>query len=163
MKQIVMLLAFAAITVGCKAQIPPNPTVFTCPAVGTYAALNQATPATGLTYTDTHPAAGTYCYIAQSVDAATGQISVTSNIAGPFTLSGSNSTLLTWTPPTSGPTPSGYVLSRAAAVSSTLIAPVLGAGSVAQNVTPALPMQETQKPTYLAAIKAPAILTARVR
>jgi len=119
-------------SVGCHAQVPPNPTgtTYTCPAAtgAAYSPLNQSSPATGLAYADTKPAAGTYCYVAQA-DASGGLVSLPSNIAGPFTTSGTNSVDLTWTAPTSGATPTGYVISRvvATATTTTVNAPTLGA------------------------------------
>lgn len=160
-----LLGLLGGLTAGCHAQVPPNPTVYNCPATtGTaYTPLNQSAPATGLTYTDTKPAAGTYCYIAESVIASTGQVSVPSNTAGPLTLSGANSTLLSWTAPTSGSTPTGYVLARAAAVASTVLAPVLGTPTTAQalpQVRPALPDAAPQ----VAGNRVPApVLTGSVR
>lgn len=129
------LSVFAAI--GCHAQVPSNPTVYTCPASsGTaYTPLNQASPATGLTYTDSKPASGEYCYIVQSVVSSTGQISIPSNVAGPVALDGVKSTLLSWSAPTTGPAPTGYVISRAPALASTLGAPALTSPSVAGNST----------------------------
>lgn len=138
---IAMGLALLAASAGCRAQVPPNPTVYTCPtATGlAYTPLNQSSAATGLTYTDANPAAGQYCYIAQSTLASTGQISGPSNIAGPFDVTTGKSVDLTWNAPTTGPAPSGYILSRAAATASTLGAPALGTGSVAENVMPLEP------------------------
>ena len=164
---LLLSLILGIAVVGCHAQLPPNPTTYSCPpSSGTaYSALNSSTPATGLTYNDTHPAAGTYCYIVQSVIDQTGQprgISLPSNIAGPFTLSGTNTTALTWNAPTTGPTPTGYVMSRAAAISSTLIAPALVNGTVASDVKPALPSIEGAKPTYLS-LAEPLKLKANVR
>lgn len=140
MKRILVLTALILVlycTAGCKAQIPSNPTTYTCPvSTGTaYTPLNQASPATGLAYTDTKPAAGQYCYIAQSVNGS--QTSVPSNTAGPLTTSGSNSVDLTWIAPTSGTTPTGYVISRASAVASTILAPALGTNpTIAAGVYP---------------------------
>lgn len=136
--------ALALIAAGCHAQVPPNPTVFTCPA-STGSAYALIGSPTALTYTDTHPASGTYCYIVQSTIG--GQVSVPSNIAGPFTTSGSNSVLLTWNAPTTGPAPTGYAMSRAAAVQSTLLAPALVNGQVAE-VKPALSLPDSPRPVY---------------
>lgn len=133
MKKIALLPLLMLAVAGCAhGQIPPNPTTYSCPATtgSTYVALNQSTPATGLTYTDTNPAAGTYCYIAQSVIPATNNSSAPSNTAGPLTTAGTNSVDLTWTAPTTGAAPTGYVLSRAAAIATTVNAPVLGTGSI---------------------------------
>jgi hypothetical protein len=148
---------FGAASVGCHAQVPPNPTAYTCPATtGTlYTPLNQSTPATGLTYTDSKPTAGQYCYIVESEIGV--QVSLPSNTAGSFTTSGANSVILTWQAPSSGPTPAGYYLSRAPAVLVTLGAPTVVAGSVAE-VTPLLPIPE---PT-VASVAPPVHLTARM-
>jgi hypothetical protein len=145
-------IAFAAVllvAVGCRAQVPPNPTVFTCPpSSGTaYTPLNQSNQATGLTYTDTHPAANTYCYVAQSAIGA--QVSVPSNIAGPFTVSGSNSVLLTWLAPTTGPAPTGYAISRAIATQATILAPSLVNGTMA-SVQPAVKEPDQAQAAYAA-------------
>lgn len=131
---VAMTIVLASLT-ACHAQVPPNPTVYSCPSsTGTaYTPINQSSPTTSLAYTDTHPAAGAYCYIVQSEIGA--QVSLPSNIAGPFTLSGSNSTSLTWTIPSGSSTPSGYYVSRALATASTLGAPTLGSGTVAQVQT----------------------------
>lgn len=146
-KILIAIALFAVSLVGCHAQPTPKPTVYTCPAPGSYVALNQATPATGLTYTDTHPAAGTYCYVATSYLASTGQLSDPSNVAGPFTVNGTNSVLLTWNAPTVPPTPSGYILSRIPATQTTLFAPSLVNGNVAE-VKPALPLQDAVETAY---------------
>ena len=144
MKRISVLLSLVLVAVGCRGQVPPNPTVSTCPAsTGTAYALISSP--TGLTVTDTHPAAGTYCYIAQSTIGA--QISVPSNIAGPFVLSGANSVLLTWNAPTIGPAPNGYAISRAPAIQSTILAPALVNGTVAE-VKPALVVPDAARGVY---------------
>jgi hypothetical protein len=144
MKRVYALFTVALVAVGCKAQVPPNPTVSTCPAsTGTVYALISSP--TTLTYTDTHPAAGSYCYIAQSTTGT--QVSVPSNIAGPFTTSGSNSVLLTWQAPTTGPAPTGYAISRAPATQSTIIAPALVNGQLAE-VKPALKPNEGAELAY---------------
>lgn len=134
-------IAFGWLTACSDAQVNPNPTTYSCPATNAslYAPLNQASPATTTTYTDTKPAAGVYCYVAQSVNG--NGVSLPSNVAGPFTLSGSNSVRLSWTAPSSGVTPAGYVLSRAAAVSATINAPTLGTATVASaRGIPAFPL-----------------------
>lgn len=137
-KRIVASLAVMALglSVGCHAQIPPNPSILTCPASSgsAYAPLNQSAPATGLTYSD-NPGAGNWCYVAQSVLGANS--SNPSNTAGVLTFTASNHSIgLSWTAPTTGPAPSGYVISRAPAVVQTLGAPNLGGGTVAENVAP---------------------------
>lgn len=141
------LAALLLIPAGCRAQSNSNPTVYSCqPTTGSlYAALNQNSQTTALNYTDTHPPAGVYCYYAQSTIGA--QISLASNTAGPFTLSGTNSAQLTWTGPVSGPAPTGYLVSRAPATASTLLAPILGTGNVAE-VKPALSAPDDAKPAY---------------
>lgn len=160
----VMKIALSAVVLllalGCNAQVPSNPTVSKCadPSTTTYAPLNQALPASGLAYTDSKPAAGTYCYLAQSANGA--QVSTASNVAGPFTTNGANSVALTWDAPTTGVVPTGYILSRAPAITSTILAPNLKSGSVAE-VKPALPVIESQEPVY-AMVKAPT-LKGRVR
>jgi hypothetical protein len=157
MKRTYALLAFALIAVGCRGQVPPNPTVATCPAsTGTAYALISSP--TALTVTDTHPAAGSYCYIAQSTIGP--QVSVPSNIAGPFTTSGSNSVLLTWNAPTTGPAPTGYAISRAPAIQSTIIAPALVNVTVAE-VKPALIAPDAARGVY-ARLEQP-VLVGKVR
>lgn len=144
MKRFALIPILALVAVGCRGQVPPNQTVATCPAsTGTAYALISSP--TALTVTDTHPAAGTYCYIAQSTIGP--QISVPSNIAGPFVLSGSNSTILTWNAPTTGPAPTGYAISRAPATQSTIIAPALVNGTVAE-VKPALATPDAARGVY---------------
>ena len=126
MKRIFALAILAILSVaatGCPGQIPPNPTTYTCPpSTGTaYTALNQASPTASLTYSWT-PASGTYCIVAQSVLGSA--VSVPSNTAGPVTATGAPLTA-SWTAPTTGPAPSGYVISAAPAVQTTLGAPAL--------------------------------------
>lgn len=147
-----LLLVF---TFGCRAQVQPNPTVYSCPASnGTaYAPLNAASPAAGLSYQDAKPAAGQYCYIAQSVISSTGQVSLASNTAGPVALDGVKSTDLTWTAPTSGPAPTGYVISRAPAIATTLAPPGLGTPAVAEIHAPQLaPRGDVAEPIRLMAM-----------
>ena len=144
MKRLVIALVLSSVAVGCHSQLPPNPTVFSCPAA-TGAAYASVSSPTGLSYQDTHPAAGTYCYIAQSTIGA--QISTPSNIAGPFTTSGANSVQLTWNAPTTGPAPTAYAISRAPAIQSTILAPTLVNGVLAE-VKPALPMPDAQRGVY---------------
>lgn len=143
------LLSFLA--VGCHGQIPPSPTTYACPSsatVGTYTPLNQSSPATALTYTWT-PVSGTYCVIAQSVLGSS--VSVPSNTAGPITATGAPLTAI-WTAPTTGPAPSGYVLSQALAIPTTLAPPVLNAS---------LAVAETQSDRPQLAKNAPANLTVK--
>ena len=158
----VLAAAFGWLSVGCHAQVPPNPTTttYTCPATtGTlYAALNQASPATGLTYTDSKPAAGTYCYIAQS-ELGTA-VSLPSNTAGPFTTSGSNSVDLTWVAPTTGTAPAGYYISRAPATATVVTenAPTLGAGTVAAIEPSLSPAVATRLPAFTPGVATPSTL-----
>lgn len=146
-----LMLAMGCLAVGCRAQIPVNPTVYTCPVTtGTaYTPLNQTTPATGTSYSDTTATAGEWCYIAQSV--LGGQSSAPSNTAGPVNfLSTDQSVAVSWTAPTSGPTPSGYAVSRAPATASTILAPTLSTSpTVSGNVKPALPEMPAAQLTYL--------------
>jgi len=136
MKSLFLYLTFvsAVIASGCHAQVTPNPTIYACPAATApaYTPLNQSTPTTALTYTDSKPVAGQYCYIAQSVNATTSQVSLPSNTAGPVAPSGTNSVVLNWSAPTSGAALSGYVLSRASATASTLNAPIMGTSTLAE-------------------------------
>lgn len=137
-RYLALLIVMLAAALGCKAQIPPNPTVLACPAAtgSTYTPVNQSSPATGTTYADT-PAAGNWCYIAQSQNNTfTPPLqSVPSNVAGPFTTTAntsSNTVDLSWTAPTTGVAPTGYVISRAPATLTTITAPALGAGTIAE-------------------------------
>lgn len=123
----VLLVATFVLSVGCKAQVPPNPTVYTCQAsTGTvYTPLNQATPATGLSFTDSTVTPGQWCYVVQS---AIGNFySLPSNTAGPVVVPSGDNVAVSWTAPATGPTPTGYVVSRVAATQSTLAPPVLTA------------------------------------
>jgi len=151
MKRIALVSLFALVAAGCRGQVPPNPTVFTCPSTsGTaYTPLNQSSQSTGLAYTDSKPAANTYCYTVQSAIGA--QVSLPSNVAGPFTVSGTNSVALTWIAPASGPVPTGYVMSRGLATQSTILAPSLVNGSLA-SVQPALKPNE-QVASFYAALR----------
>ena len=152
MKRIAILSTLALVAVGCHGQLPPNPTTFTCPS-STGTAYTLISSPTALTVTDTHPAAGTNCYIAQSTIGT--QVSQPSNISGPFTMTGSNSVILTWTAPTSGPVPTAYAISRAPAVATTLLAPALVNGTLAE-VKPALVTPESAKQVY-ALMQAPVL------
>ena len=151
MKKIFALVCvMTATAIGCHSQVPPNPTTFTCPSTsGTaYTPLNQSSPSTGLTFSE-KPASGTYCYIAQSVNGSV--VSVPSNTAGPLTVASGQTASLSWSAPTTGPTPTGYVISRATASSSTILAPALGQGTVARLVKPALqPSGNIEAPKLIA-------------
>ena len=155
------IFAFVAVlaltlSVGCHAQIPSNPGVTSCPVAvpngNTYAPLNQSTPASGLSYSD-NPGAGNWCYIAQSVKGANS--SDPSNTTAPLLFTAANHSVgLSWSAPTSGPVPTGYVISRAPAVVQTLGAPNLQ--------TPVVAAVDKPKNTELA-LAAPTGFTAKVR
>ena len=144
MKRFALTLAFALVAVGCHGQLPPNPTINTCQ-VATGAAYTPIGSTSASTLTDTHPPAGSWCYIQQSTLGT--QVSVPSNIAGPYTTSGSNSVALTWNMPTSGPTPTGSTISRAPAIQSTINPATLVNGNVAE-VKPALVTPDTKAGVY---------------
>ena len=141
MKNVFAAIAIVVLLAGChkgNTQIPSNPSVSNCPAAvpnGTaYTPLNQSAPATVLNYSD-NPGVGTWCYVAQSVKGS--NTSDPSSTTAPLVFTASNhSVSLTWQAPSSGPTPSGYVISRAPAVVQTLGAPNLQPGTVAENVKP---------------------------
>ena len=141
MKHFALALFALALTAGCKAQIATVPQV-SCPAVGSYVALNSTSPSTGTTYTDSGMASGTsYCYVAQFLPTgvASGGTSAPSNVAGPFTVPNTNVThevALSWTAPQAG---GAYVISRIPAISTVPSSPTnLTAPTIAQ-VKPALP------------------------
>lgn len=140
MKNTIAAMILAAGVIGCAhGQVPPNPTVYLCPATtGTaYTPLNQSSPVTTLSYTDATPPAGQQCYVAQSV--AGSQVSVPSNTAGPLNVTTGKIVLISWTAPATGPAPTGYVISRATAIASTLGAPTLGTATEAKAVMPDIP------------------------
>lgn len=153
--QTLVILFGILVVAGCRAQVQSNPTITVCPPTTSgnyYVALNATAPVSGLTYSDVHPAAGSYCYVVQSVAGL--QTSLPSNIAGPNVLSGSNSTRLNWNPPAlcavgdaTCVNPTGYMVLRAVAISSTLYAPTAITGTVAE-VKPALVMPENKRPVY---------------
>lgn len=123
------LVLFVLMAAGCGAQIPPNPTVISC-AVATapsYTPLNQNSPVTVLTYETAALPPGTYCFIVQGEIAP--NYSDPSNVAMVTTTAADPYVLLTWTAPTTGTAPAGYVLSQATAVQSTLNPPVMGGAS----------------------------------
>lgn len=136
MKRLLSILIFSALAaIGCKAQIPPAPAL-SCPAsTGTaYTALNQSSPVAALTYTDTAAAGGSWCYIVQST--YQGGVSVPSNTTKPLAVPTGKNVVLSWTAPSSSTDPNAasytYVVSRAAAISTTIGAPALGAPATAQ-------------------------------
>lgn len=128
--KIIAAIVLCGIVTGCHAQVPPNPTAYTCPSSsGTaYTPLNQNSLATVLTYTDSKPASGVYCYVVQATVGV--QVSLPSNIAGPFTLDGTQSVDLSWKEAITGTAPYGYIVSRAPATASTIVAPTLGTAPV---------------------------------
>lgn len=136
MKRILVLTATLALCVGCRAQVPSNPTVYICPpsSGSAYTPLNQAAPATGTSYTDAAVTPGQWCYVAQSVLGS--NTSVASNTAGPLAVPSGDNVAVTWTVPATGPTPTGYIVSRAAAIQSTLAAPTLNANPTVSELTP---------------------------
>jgi hypothetical protein len=87
--------------------------------------VNLATPATGLTFTDNSVSTGQWCYIVQSeINTQTPvAMSSPSNVAGPINVPAGYIVNLSWTAPITGSTPTGYVISRAAAVQANLAAP----------------------------------------
>jgi hypothetical protein len=119
-----------AISAGCHAQIPSNPTTYTCPtaqAVNTWTPLETAAnQVTGTSTSDT-PATGAWCYGLTSVITTENPIgqSVASNIVLVTTTAALPVVNLSWTPPSSGPTPTGYIGYRIAAIATTLGAPAL--------------------------------------
>jgi hypothetical protein len=141
MTRILIALLLAPLTAGC--QVQPNPTTYSCPPSGgtAYAPLNQANPTAALTYQWT-PAAGTYCIVAQSILGSA--VSVPSNTAGPVTATGAPLTA-SWTAPGTGPAPSGYVVSMAPAVQTTLGSPTLAPAIASIEPPGARPSKELSK------------------
>jgi hypothetical protein len=140
---IALALLLMPLTAGCHAQVPPNPVTYSCPpSTGTaYAPLNQASPTAALTYSWT-PVSGVYCVIVQSTLGTA--VSVPSNTAGPVAAAGDTFTA-SWTPPSTGPTPSGYVVSMAPAVQTTLGAPTLAPAIAGMEPPGARPSKELSK------------------
>lgn len=134
MKTLAFALLIVTAAIGCKsgAQVPPNPTAFSCPSVtGTnYTALGPASP--NLTQSDT-PAAGTYCYTGQSVSSAfTPPLQSTAAApTAPQTVSSGQTVTLSITPPATGVAPTGYIVSRAPATAVTILAPAIGGQATA--------------------------------
>lgn len=143
MKSLFALALIAlTLTAGCKAQIATVPQV-SCPATGSYVALNGTAPSTGSTYTASGQASGTsWCYVVQwlPTGVASGGASAPSNVAGPFTVPSTTAThevSLQWATPGAG---GAYVVSQIAAISTTPAPPTnLTAPTIAQ-VKPALGM-----------------------
>ncbi len=157
MKKFAVLFAFTLVAAGCRGQVTSNPTIFSCLPASDPSYVKIGT-ATNLGSTDTHPAAQSWCYTVQSTIGP--QTSLPSIIAGPFATSGSNSVALTWQAPGSGPIPTGYAIWRAPAAQSTILAPVLVNGQLAE-VKPALPVPDNARKAY-ALLERP-VLTGRVR
>lgn len=129
-------LLLLTLTAGCHAQQPVVP-LNSCPAVtGTvYQALNLAAPVTALTYTDSSVTTGSWCYMVQSeINTQTpAAMSGPSNVAGPVNVLAGYLVNVTWNAPTTGPAPTGYVISRAAAVQTFLTAPAAVSGTSTVN------------------------------
>lgn len=158
-KELLATLVLVAFASGCRSQLPPNPNIYTCPVStgSNYTAMNSTTPVSypATTYKDS-AATGNYCYITQSVIDQNGSrvgTSNPSNIAGPFAVSGTQAVNLSWTNPTTGATPTGQVLSRAAAIQATLAPATVVNGNVAMDVKPALPTEQPAKTPYLASLE----------
>lgn len=150
MKRILAVLFSVLAVAGCRAQVPSNPTTYSCPAAttGTWTALETAsTEVTGLTSTDT-PGTGNWCYAATSINNTTSPIgqSVASNVVLVTTTASLPVVDLSWTAPTTGTTPTGYILYRIAATASTITAPALATPTtVAANAKPLLAPPATQQ------------------
>ena len=128
MKQLLFAALLVAALAGCRsgAQVPPNPTTYSCPATtGTaYTAIGPAS----LNLTPTHtPGAGTWCYIAQAVSSASTPqlVSVPSAPSQPYTATAGQAVPIAITPATGGITPTGYIVSFAPASSVTILAPAV--------------------------------------
>jgi hypothetical protein len=163
MKRILATIAILTFGfLGCHAQVPPQPSVYTCPPApvgGTaYTPINQPTnnttaaSITGTTYSTTPSSVGTWCYIVQSwaivSPAAVYQVSPPSNVVTLTTTSTDPQVNLSWTPATSGYT---YIVSYAAA---TLVppptAPSLNAPTASARIeNPSQKVQLAMTPTSL--------------
>ena len=151
---VILALGFA----GCHAQIPSNPTTYSCPlaTTGTWTALETpANEVTALTIKDSTAPVGTWCYAVTSIINTSNPIgqSAASNVVQVATNSTDPVVDLTWLAPTSGPAPTGYIMYRIAATQSTMGAPPLNqpTTSVSELVKPALPdavrtLQMAKKP-----------------
>lgn len=118
-----LLTPLLLIATGCPAQVTVNPTVYTCNGVTTFTPLNASSPATGTEYADINPGAGPFCYIIQSTNGAGGN-SAASNVSGPTATTASDPNIIAdWKAPTSGVVPAGYILSRAPAIQTSILAP----------------------------------------
>jgi hypothetical protein len=128
-------LAILSIAAGCHGQVPSNPTVYSCPPTssGSWTALQTpSTEVTGMSFQDAGSGAGNWAYVVESVinTVTPAQESLPSNcvVVSP---TGSQKVNLTWNAPTSGPTPTGYIVYRIAAIATTLGAPTQTAPTVA--------------------------------
>jgi len=128
MKKSVLLLSILLATVlGCKAQIPTNPTVFSCQSVntGTWTALETSVNEVTTTSTvDSTVTQGTWCYAVTAIDNTQNPVqqSVPSNVAMVVVPSGTTVNL-SWNAAVGGPHPTGYLVYRIAAIQTTLAPP----------------------------------------
>jgi len=131
-KVIVLATALALLlTAGCKspAQIPTNPTAYSCPSVntGTWTALQTAaTEITGTSFTDNTVSQGNWCYAVTAIVNNQSPIlkSVPSNTFLANIAAGQTSEPLVWTAGTGGITPTGYIMYRIAAIQTSLATPL---------------------------------------
>jgi hypothetical protein len=146
MKKIFALFpVLALLAAGCHAQVPSNPTVYSCPAVttGTWTAQETgATEITGTAVSITPTTPGPNCYTVESINNTYTPIaaSIPSNVVLVTTSTADPVASLTWTAPTSSPVPiTGYIVYQIAAVQSTILAPTAESGNaIAQLDQPAL-------------------------
>lgn len=159
MKHVTFALFALFLVVGCHGQAPTQP-ILSCPdatTVGTYAALNAASPTAATTYNDTTPTSSeNVCYIVQSLQTVNGQkgTSAPSNIAGPFTIPSTGSSHLvelSWTAPAG--TGYTYLVSRVDAISTPVTPPVLGTSPTVSQIQLAAPDSEVAEVTNLKIIK----------
>lgn len=152
MKKCLLLISlFVLVAAGCKGQQNANPTGFSCPlpSANGYTILNPIGsttngPVNALTYKDPTPGANTFCYYAQAVDTTPSPalVSIASNVVM-VTVTGSESVTLNWTAPTTGVTPTGYILSRVQATVVTIAPPAVGTVTAAELAKPEPQTQET--------------------
>jgi hypothetical protein len=117
---------------GCKspAQIPTNPTAYSCPSVntGTWTALEtSSTEITGLSMTDNTVTQGTWCYAVTAINNTYNPIlqSLPSNILMVNIPAGQNNEPLVWSAGTGGTVaPTGYIVYRIAAIQIGLATPL---------------------------------------
>lgn len=170
---VVFLLMILGVAAGCRngnGQISPNPNSYSCPPSNGTAYTSIGTTTGALTLSDLNPVPGVqYCYIVQATSpnnppSLPPLVSLPSNTTGPITVTGtvgSTKVRLDWLAPTSGVPPTGYTASRAVAIQTTILAPTLNNGQLAE-VQPALPIVDTAKSTYLAIVE-PLKLTAKIK